>query len=177
VDCGAYDGDTLRDLAATGLPFEAVAAFEPDPANFAKLAQSLAGKSATSTICLYPCGVSARTTQIRFSTGGGESSRFSDDGEVVIPCVALDEALVHFRPNLIKMDIEGAEYDALLGARQLIERDRPGLAICVYHRPEDLWRIPLLMAGWLQGGRHYLRLHAHHTFDLVYYWVPDGPEK
>ena len=175
VDCGAYDGDTLHDLEATGLPTAAIAAFEPDPDNFAKLAQSPTAKRATTT--LYPCGVSAHNTQIRFSTGGGESSRFAEDGEVVIQCVALDEALAHFRPNLIKMDIEGAEYDALLGARGLIEQCRPGLAVCVYHRPEDLWRIPLLIAGWLQGGRHYLRLHAHSTFDLVYYWIPDSQEK
>ena len=178
IDCGAYDGDTLRDLAATGLPTEAVAAFEPDSANFAKLAQSLASEGAlTATACLYPCGVSSQTKQIRFSAGGGESSRFSDEGDQFIQCVALDDALAHFNPNLIKMDIEGAEYDALLGARQLIERYRPGLAICVYHRPHDLWRIPLLVHGWLQGGRHYLRLHAHNTFDLVYYWIPDSPEK
>jgi len=174
VDCGAYDGDTLRQLFDRSFEIEALAAFEPDPVNFQKLAQtadSLLSKSAA-IACLFPCGVSSTTTQIRFSSGKGSSSCASATGDTVIQCVALDEALAAFRPNVIKMDIEGAEYDALLGARRTIHRHRPGLAISVYHRAEHLWAIPLLAGSWLQGGRHYLRAHAHNGFELIYYWIP-----
>lgn len=174
VDCGAYDGDTLRQLIDRQLPIEAIAAFEPDPLNFQKLAQSagsLASNTST-TVCLFPCGVSSATAQIRFSSGMGTSSCASENGDTMIQCVALDEALAAFRPNVVKMDIEGAEYDALLGARRTIEHHRPGLAICVYHRPEHLWNIPLLAKTWLKGGHHYLRVHTHNTFELIYYWIP-----
>jgi FkbM family methyltransferase len=174
IDCGAYDGDTLRDLTDGRAKVAALVAFEPDPGNFPKLVESARARlnKVTETIALFPCGVSSETTQIRFSAGQGSSSCVSDSGETVIQCVRLDDALPVFRPNVIKMDIEGAEYDALLGARQMIEAHRPGLAISVYHRPEHLWTIPLLAQEWLKGGRHYLRLHAYNGFELIYYWMP-----
>jgi FkbM family methyltransferase len=173
VDCGAYDGDTLRAVADRKLAVEAVAAFEPDPANFSLLAQTarelLPGAA---TVCLFPCGVDASTRQVHFASGQGSSSCVSESGETVIQCVSLDDALPAFAPNLIKMDIEGAEFDALLGARRLIEQHRPGLAISVYHRAEHLLSIPLLAASWLKGGRHFLRSHAYTGFELIYYWLP-----
>jgi len=84
----------------------------------------------------------------------------------------LDDALPIFRPTVIKMDIEGAEYAAMMGGRRMIEQHRPGLAISVYHQAEHLWTIPLLAQDWLKGGRHYLRMHAHNAFELIYYWMP-----
>jgi FkbM family methyltransferase len=174
VDCGAYDGDTLRQLFDRQFQIEAISAFEPDPVNFEKLAQCVSSRASSmaATACLFPCGVSSATTQIRFSSGQGSSSCASEKGDTVIQCVALDEALAGFRPNMIKMDIEGAEYEAMLGARRMIERHRPGLAISVYHRPEHLWSIPLLAQAWLKGGHHYLRAHAYNGFELIYYWMP-----
>jgi FkbM family methyltransferase len=174
VDCGAYDGDTLQQLVDRRLEMGAVAAFEPDPLNYQKLAQAAQAhfSDSTATVSLFPCGVSSKTSQIRFSSGQGSSSCVSDNGDIVIQCVALDEALPAFRPTLIKMDIEGAEVDALLGARRMIEKHRPGLALSVYHRADHLWTIPLLAQSWLKSGRHYLRAHAHSAFELIYYWMP-----
>jgi hypothetical protein len=69
------------------------------------------------------------------------------------------------------MDIEGAELEALKGARETIEKYHPGLAISVYHKPEDIWVIP----QWINeigGYDFYLRPHAHSTFDTVCYAIP-----
>jgi FkbM family methyltransferase len=175
VDCGAYDGDTLAQLLATGLPLEAIAAFEPDPVNYAKLGHYTRAHRAAlpETVCLFPCGVSSSLSQARFSSGQGSGSHASAAGQTLIQCVSLDEALPQFRPTLIKMDIEGAEYGALWGARQLITEHRPGLAVCLYHRPEDLWQIPLLVRQFCPGGRYYLRAHCFNGFDSVLYWRPD----
>ncbi len=176
VDCGAFDGDTLGQLLATRQPVEAIAAFEPDPMNFGKLGAYVQANRAAlpATVCLFPCGVDAATRQARFSAGQGSGSHTAADGETVVQCVSLDEALPGFRPNLIKMDIEGAEYDALWGARQLLARHRPGLAVCLYHRPADLWRIPMLVRQLCgEGGRYYLRAHCFNGFELVLYWLPD----
>ena len=173
VDCGAFDGDTLRQFIERGLPIEAIAAFEPDPANFRQLAKCISSEPFKSTTsCLFPCGVGATLSQVRFSAGFGTGSQISDQGEIMIQCVSLDESLAGFRPNMIKMDIEGAEYDALVGAKQIIEEHRPALAICVYHRADHLWSIPLLAEKYLGGARHYLRLHAYHALDLVNYVLP-----
>jgi FkbM family methyltransferase len=174
IDCGAFDGDTLRQLAEKGIPVEALAAFEPDPANFQKLARTTETQlgKLNATISLFPCGVSSATTQLRFSCGAGTSSAQSDAGDTTIQVVALDDALAGFRPNIIKMDIEGAEYDALRGARRIIEQNRPHLALCVYHVPEHLWTIPLLANEYVKDAKHYLRLHAYNGWELVYYLVP-----
>jgi FkbM family methyltransferase len=174
VDCGAFDGDTLRQLAGSGLAVEAVAAFEPDPVNFVKLAHYVRSQRASfpAAVALFPCGVHSSTEQLQFRAGQGAGSHASTSGDTGIQCVSLDEALPCFRPNLIKMDIEGAEYAALWGARQTLAEHRPGLAICLYHRPEHLWQIPLLVRDWKLGYRFYLRVHCFNGFELVLYALP-----
>ena len=176
VDCGAYDGDTLAALISRNLAVEAIAAFEPDPANFVKLSRYVGEhRSAMPEVaCLFPCGVDSSTKQISFHSGLGEGSHPSNGGNSLVQCVSLDQALPGFKPNLIKMDIEGAEFGALWGARRIIEEERPALAVCVYHRPGHLWQIPLLVQRLSGGGgRFYLRMHGFNSFDVVFYWVPD----
>jgi len=174
VDCGAYDGDTLTALANTGLPVGAIAGFEPDLVSFRQLAERARtyNPMPQDGIALWPCGVTARTEQLAFVAGHGEGSYLGTEGNTVIQCVALDDVLYSFCPNLIKMDIEGAEPDALQGAREIIARYRPGLAVCVYHRPNHLWEILLSLHHWRLDYQFYLRCHAQNSFDVVLYAVP-----
>lgn len=172
IDCGACDGDTLQEVEKMNVTVEAIAAFEPDIENYRALVRQVRSpyfEGAERT--LWPCGVHSQTTQLRFSSGLGASSGISEGGNTVVQCVSLDECIGNFRPNLMKMDIEGAEFDAMNGAFQTIARHRPGLAICVYHRPDDLWRLPNLINEWDLGYHLYLRLHAQSGFDLVLYAV------
>lgn len=173
VDCGAFDGDTLSDLIKVGLPLEAVAAFEPDIANFARLKKFVLQESRLTNILLWPCGVYSSTTQLMFETGKDMASSISESGRSMIQCIALDDAIPTFAPTLIKMDIEGAEYHALLGASRLIKDHVPELALSVYHRPEHLWQLPML-AQRLSNGSYdfYLRSHAYNGFELVLYAIP-----
>jgi FkbM family methyltransferase len=175
VDCGAYDGDTLISFERAGRRLEAVAAFEPDLESFGKLATWARSRPSTPPfgLALWPCGVGARTALVPFRSGLGESSRAGAAGDDLTLFVALDDVLAGFRPSLIKMDVEGSEPEALDGATRLIERHRPGLAVCVYHRPEHLWEIPLLLRGRELGYRFHLRLHGFDGFDLVLYAVPE----
>jgi len=173
VDCGAFDGDTLETIRRLGVHLEAAALFEPDPANFIKLVEAAKGWPVKQAELLaWPCGVSAKTEILRFSGNNGAASGFSETGEITVPCVALDDALTGFEPNLIKMDIEGAENDALDGAMHIIFQGRPGLAICVYHRPDDLWQLPAKVASWNLGYQLYLRAHQFNGFDVVLYAQP-----
>ena len=173
VDCGAFDGDSLRAIRAGEIKVKAIAAFEPDEANFRLLVEETRDPYfAECDITCLPCGVHAKTTQFRFSAGLGTASGISAQGENVIQCVALDDCLPSFKPTLLKMDIEGAEYEALQGASRMVAASRPGLAICVYHRPDDLWRIPLLVRSWNLDYRFYLRNHAYNGFELVLYALP-----
>jgi FkbM family methyltransferase len=176
VDCGAYNGDTLAQVLDTGLQIEAIAAFEPDETNFVALANYINAKrpALPGTVCLFPCGVDSATSQVRFSAGQGPGSHISASGDTVVQCVSLDEALPCFRPTLIKMDVEGAEAGALWGARRLLAEHRPGLAISLYHRPQHLWQIPLLVRQLCgTGGRYFLRESCFNGFELVLYWFPE----
>jgi FkbM family methyltransferase len=58
--------------------------------------------------------------------------------------------------DFIKMDIEGSEVPALIGARETIKKYKPKLAISVYHKWDDLEVIPTLIHGMHPGYRFYL---------------------
>lgn len=176
IDCGAFDGDTLSKLSQKGLLAEAIAAFEPDLENFAKLVRFVSENRliVAKDIGLWPCGVYSQTTKLGFSSDKSASSHLSLNANEIIQCVSLDEAVPGFRPTLIKMDIEGAELEALLGAHDMICESRPVLAICLYHRPEHLWQIPILIQKWSDDYKFYLRSHNFSGFDLVMYAVPNS---
>jgi FkbM family methyltransferase len=171
IDTGAYDGDTLKDLIRTTYAIDAIAAFEPDLDNFVKLSGFVRNNPAKfgHNVSLYPCGVWSGNNNLCFTPGQGEACQISREGTSKIQVVALDAVLPVFSPTLIKMDIEGAEYEALLGSRQMIQQYKPGLAICLYHHPDHIWQIPLLINDWLPGYKLYMRCHAFNTFDLVLY--------
>jgi FkbM family methyltransferase len=177
VDCGAYNGDTLEMFLRAGFKFQAVAAFEPDADNFHNLAAVVEkNHQQIPNVSLFPCGLFSSTTQITFEMGKEEASSASPTGRSIVQCVSLDECLPNFSPNLIKMDIEGAEIEALRGAEHTIQRYAPGLAISVYHRPSHLWEIPLLIAEMAQDAglqyTYHLRAHAENDFDIIFYAIP-----
>jgi len=168
VDCGAYDGDSVRDFCAvSGGRFRRILAFEPDPENFRRL-QSSVNDTRIVTRC---SAVGAERATLHMSSSGASSS-VSDYGDVEIECTTLDELLADEEPTFIKMDIEGAEIDALRGAAETLRRCRPTLAICVYHAPDHLWRVPLLLNELLPGSRLSLRSHMLDGFDTVCYCIP-----
>ena len=91
--------------------------------------------------------------------------------EQPVQSIKLDEVLPSFAPNLIKMDIESFEPNALIGAHDMITRHRPGLAISIYHMPEQLWTIPLMIQSWNLNYRFYIRNHCAMA-DIVLYAYP-----
>jgi FkbM family methyltransferase len=178
VDCGAYDGDTLASFLETGYEFQAIAAFEPDLENFRKLTWYVSqNQQRFPYSILFPCGVHSSTTQLTFEIGAGEASRASEKGRTVIQCVSLDESIPSFAPDLIKMDIEGAELDAIHGAKRLIKACRPALAVSVYHTPAHIWEIPICINAIAQEYNipytYHLRAHAYNCFDTIFYAIPE----
>lgn len=170
IDCGAYTGDTVQELLDCGYEFDALATFEPNLQNYFHLTRNIKGINATH----FPCGVSDSNRLSAFDSSsdtGGHLSDFPKGGTDTVVCVRLDDALPEFSPNLIKMDIEGEEPAALLGGRTIIERFRPNLAICVYHRADHLWSICDLIDQISPGYSFYLRSHARNTFEVVLYAI------
>ncbi|MGI6255628.1 MAG: FkbM family methyltransferase [Acutalibacter sp.] len=87
------------------------------------------------------------------------ANQLSQQGKDEVEIVALDEDITE-PLTFIKMDIEGAEYDALLGCQKHICQDHPKLALSVYHNFEDLWRLARVVDQWVPGYRFFLRYHG-----------------
>lgn len=174
VDCGAYDGDTLQALLARpGSDQYQAIALEPDPASYGKLTafcQSLPPQTQQRIKTLaYGAGSEAGTAY--FDATGLPSASRSDSG-TLIEIETLDRLLEQQPCTYLKMDIEGAEPDALIGARKTIHRDHPVLAICVYHQQDHLWKIPNLIASFADDYDFLLRPHLLEVWDLVCYAIP-----
>ena len=174
VDIGAFDGDTIRlILNLVGPDFGSIHAIEADSVSARKLDTYISSLPETTAKKIHQlnCAVSAERCVLRFSANGNATSKIEDDG-VDVQCFPLDELFLDAPVTLIKMDIEGAEYDALVGAAKTIEKDLPVLAICVYHTQRDIWRIPLLVHSRYPAYQLYLRTYDGDGFQTVLYAVP-----
>jgi FkbM family methyltransferase len=158
VDIGCYDGLTSMEFARRAPGFEHITAFEPAPDNYAVVVENLE-KYGADRITVHQCGLSDASAVLSFSSGQGSASRLSNDGDTTIRVERLDDMLVP-AATFLKMDIEGAEEPALHGSVETIRRHRPRLAISVYHRAQDFWRIPELVDA--TGVAYELRMR-HYT--------------
>jgi FkbM family methyltransferase len=176
IDCGAFDGDTIRSFVGRqGGQFESIVAYEPDPLNWARLQQSVGAlpEPVRRKISCFQQAVGASCGTAAFDGAGTELST-AGAGQVMVQSVALDESLQGRTPTIVKFDIEGAEPEALSGARQTIEHAAPVLAISSYHLQNHLWRLPLSVSGLSRDYRYFLRPHSFEGWDLVCYAVPPG---
>jgi hypothetical protein len=122
---------------------------------------------------LFQTGVGAKRETLRLGGASGAVLKIMPDGETTVSVDTLDHLCGTSPVSLIKMDIEGFEPHALKGAEQIIRRQRPALAISVYHRMDHFWMIP----AWLKGLHldYSLRLgcHNHANTDVVCYALPE----
>lgn len=166
VDGGAFDGDTVAAFAArTRGAHGHIHAFEADPANLGALRDRV---GAVPHVTIHPFGLWSHADTLRFSSGQGPAGRLGEGGDVTVPVQALD-ALGLGPVTLIKLDIEGAEIPALLGAADTIRRHRPKLAVAVYHDLGDLAAIPDLIETLRPNSRYRLRHHSPIHHDTVLY--------
>ena len=174
IDCGAYDGDTLRSILQSGREIEAYAAFEPQGDLCAGIQTYIRERTEIREAHILPLGVSDCYEQLRFTetTDGRSAAKVDPAGAAVLPCAPLDGVLRGFRPTMIKMDIEGMEPRALAGAAEMIRQHRPQLAICVYHDISHLWSIPLQIKELYEGYRLYIRNYQFMGLETVVYAVP-----
>lgn len=170
VDCGCFDGATCFNFAGWcgSKGFEHIYSFEADPKNYEKSKELLAplGKCE-----LFPYGTSDSNKKVYFASDAFETSciisreeaeKKNFEGVTEIETVALDDVLAGKRVTFIKMDIEGAEYEALMGAKKLIMENRPRMAISVYHKFEDFVTLADLV---LSMHPDYRIAYRHYGFD------------
>ena len=171
IDGGGYIGDTYRHLSQQ-FDIAHWVAFEPDPKNFTKLVQATRNLRIPSV--LFPCGLSDRLAHVPFMTDQGAASHAAAEAggcAVSLTCLALDDVMHGYKPDYIKLDIEGAEIAALFGMRGTIEASRPCLAVSAYHQPDHLALVIETLAVLAPYAKLHIRQHGENAFDTVVYAV------
>lgn len=181
VDAGAYTGDTIQKFFEYFPNWKgAYYSFEAEQEIYQTMCENISNMKQKDLIEAFNYAVWNKEGELRFDAttyGKGEGSRISEEG-IVVKCCSLDEVLKDKEISFIKMDIEGAEAKALEGARDIIQRNRPILAICVYHKPEDFFEIPLLISRILEDEyEFYIRQYRYGQSETVLYAMPKKRKK
>ena len=167
VDCGAYNGDTIENFALfTQNSFKYIYAFEPNTENYSILTEL---QKKYGRIELIRKGCWDKDEVLTFNPERGPMSEISNEGTISIEVDKIDNYVLDRKVTMIKMNIEGSEYKALLGGETTIKKNHPRMAISVYHRPEDLFCIPQLIHEFDNQYEFRLRIYSYGTGLLVLY--------
>lgn len=182
VDAGAYVGDTIENyLNIKSGVFKKIYAFEPERRNYNAMLyriERLSKEWAIEKDRIVPvlAGVGEKRDSLSISTpksdcaspGANFCTTSAPDSEKV-DIYSLDGFFENIKVSFIKADIEGFEYQMLLGAIQIIRRDKPLLAICIYHSASDLYAIPLLIKNIFPDYQLSIRHHYTDHLETVLY--------
>lgn len=174
VDVGSLDGmSSLRFLKWTNKKFDKIYCFEPDRKNVPKCESNLKEYIGHNKVEIIKKGAwSSETTLHFFSQGNGTSSFVMKEGESdEVEVTTMDKVLKGRKVTFIKMDIEGAEYQALRGCESIIRSQHPKLAICVYHKPEDVLELPQLILDFNPEYKLYIRHYSITAAETVLYAI------
>lgn len=171
ADCGAFDGDSIRSFLSVAGDFERIDSFEMDGKNFRRLKQYVASldQDKQGKIRCHQQGVWHEKTVLSYGneekSPGEAYSLYKTSNQNQAEADRLDHMLAGQKVTFIKMDIEGAELNALKGACGILKEQHPKLAVCLYHKLEDLWEIPLYVQSVSKNYRMGIRHHYAYGFE------------
>ena len=177
IDVGAFVGDTLDEFVRHSQLFEKYIGFEPDEKHIRAIEVRKKRLCAEwnlpdTVIEIVRAGVGEYNTKAKLSDGySGSSTRMicDESGDAGIDIVKLDDYLAGQKVTFMKADIEGMEAQALKGAREIIKNQKPKMAICIYHLPWDIYKIPMLVKELNCEYKFKIRLHSKGYQELVLY--------
>ena len=159
MDLGAYNGDTVQEfLNLTGGKYQHIIAVEPDRRNCKKLnamAEDLG------EITVHECGVWSEAGELGFSDSGGRQSTFLATQKKTVPVNSIDNLAQGRAVSYIKMDVEGAEVQALEGGTKVIKEYAPKMFVAAYHYDVDIFRLPLLIWKLVPEYKIFFRKHPY----------------
>tara|TARA_R110002126_G_scaffold10245_65_gene46704 strand:- start:2196 stop:3260 length:1065 start_codon:yes stop_codon:yes gene_type:complete len=168
VDLGAYDGETSEIFISKCPNYQAIHLFEPSSINM-QLAKSRLQDN--SNIYYHQLGVSDGPQQLSFNSSSGSASAVDSNGIETIQLDSLDNVIAE-PISFLKIDIEGFERQAIIGATRHISQDHPLIAVAVYHYPNDLWQIPELVFSIRDDYQIELRHYTEGTDETIMYFLP-----
>ena len=172
IDLGAYDGDTALVFAAEHPRYRRIWAVEPDRKNFKKLLKNTAGMRDVRAVF---AAAGEKDGEAVIAVTGSRNSSLAAPGTrraETVPAVSVDTLAAKAQVDLIKLDVEGAEREALLGAKKTIKRCAPALMAAAYHRVDDIFALPLLIKKLRSDYDIYLRRFPYYpAWDVFLYCV------
>lgn len=172
-DLGAYNGDTIRELYSRNPVVKEIYAFEPDPRTFRKLTNFCEANRIEAH--LYNAGAWNSAGKSAFAARGSRSSGINTGDKTAVAeteLITLDSVLGGQRTDYIKYDVEGAEYEALTGSAETIKKHKPDLCVSLYHRSEDLFRLPLYIKSLNTDYKFFIRRFKYiPAWDLNLYCI------
>lgn len=189
LDCGAYIGDSVdRLIWAYGKEIDKIYSFEAIPANVVELEKKRDELKTVwaGDVVIIPKALADSNRRITFFDIENKDASYSPDFRDETRCVSdekcdrievetcvIDEVIPESESvRYIKMDVEGAEYETLVGAKSTIKREKPGLAISIYHNAEDYYRLAELILSYVPEYHLAVRHHkTRHVDTVLYAWV------
>ena len=171
VEVGSNDGETLKEILANtkGL-YSKIYCLEPDD----ECVRALKKITATAkNISIIEKGAWSKSDSLYFNStdhGASKIVKNKENADYSIDVVALDD-IIEEKVTYIKMDIEGSELEALKGAEGIIRRDKPKLAICIYHNKEDIVAIAEYIHEIVPDYKFYMRHHNWGATETVLYAI------
>lgn len=164
VDGGGYVGDTIPNIIGNFPDYKKIYSIEPNKLHINIAKRKFAD---TQNIEFIECGLSNQKVTVDDKI----SSNNCDHNYNAVNTDTLDN-IINEKVDFIKMDIEGAEQDAIDGAKETIKRYKPILAICIYHKAQDWYKIPQMVLSVHSGYKLYLRHYMEGIYETVLYFIP-----
>ena len=171
IDAGLYRGDTTKAfIGRTGSSYKRILGFDIDEENIKTASSNL---HEFSNMDIIAQGLWDHSGYMKAELGLLAGSNLNENAEHQVSLVSLDTIFKDRPftdyPTFIKMDIEGSEKEALRGAQHIIKTTHPKIAVCTYHKPEDIYLIPKLLTQFNPDYRFLLRHYSPYTWDTVLY--------
>lgn len=169
MDCGAFVGDTASLLEGKWTNWNnrdaslQISCWEPDEYNIIKLKKTLsdiAGRHTNFSYDIVKKAVWNKDTELLFNGGVDYASKITDEGNTRVKATTIDEVAKTWggMVTFIKMDVEGAEPEALEGAKETIINNHPTMAICIYHTDEQM----ISLIEYIHKNYPFYKLYVRH---------------
>ena len=175
IDCGGFDGDTVLNFADQVKTIKHMYVFEAMQKPAERCRSRIEKKGLIGKTTIFQQAVYSKNGSLNFDLGAGNGdSSISQNGSIQVSAIRIDDVIKE-NVTFLKMDIEGAEKDALYGAQRIIKENTPKMAICIYHLKDDFWKIPELILSINPHYKFLVRQHDPASFsETVLYCIPEN---
>jgi len=166
LDGGSYVGDTLPTIIKNFPDFKKIYAIEPNELHINIAKRDF---SSNEKIEFINCGLGKEKKRDEDTLNFSKNNCHHDYQALDINTI---DNLIKEKVDFIKLDIEGAEQDTLHGAKETIKKYTPILAICIYHKAEDWYKVPKIVLDINPNYKLYLRHYMEGIYETVMYFLP-----